>query len=55
MRKGKGHRGRPHHRETSDVFIGKFEYDRAEEKRKLQEEIEDLLEEREESRTSSRQ
>jgi|GEM_PF-4443114 len=39
---------------VGDALAGKFEYDRADEKRKIQEEIEDFLVERQEKQSPSK-
>jgi len=47
MDKARNRKPRPRG-ESSDFAAGRFEYDRADEKRKIQEEIEDFLQERQE-------
>jgi len=51
MNKGKYPRGRTGG-EPSDILAGRFEYDRADEKRKIHDEIEDFLTERQEKKPS---
>jgi len=53
MNKDRGRKGRPIGG-VSDILAGKFEYDRADEKRKIQEEIEDFLEDRQQKNASHR-
>jgi hypothetical protein len=53
MNKDRGRKGRPSG-PVADILAGRFEYDRADEKRKIQEEIEDFLEERQDKGASSR-
>ena len=52
MNKARNQKGRTQG-EPGDSLAGRFEYDRADEKRKLQEEIEDFLTEREQKRPST--